>query len=103
MQRRVFLGAVSGSLAAYILNTGSRNPQRSVDEKSWEPHRSDLEMQITHLMRATRVPGLSLAVFKRAKLVWRRGFGVKDTVSGDPVDTSTLFEAASMSKPVFAY
>src|SRR5688572_28536993 len=37
------------------------------------------------------------------KLVWTRGFGVKDSASGEPVDNNTLFEAASVSKTVFAY
>jgi CubicO group peptidase (beta-lactamase class C family) len=36
-------------------------------------------------------------------LQWRRGFGVKDSASKEPVDNDTIFEAASMSKPVFAY
>jgi CubicO group peptidase (beta-lactamase class C family) len=55
------------------------------------------------LMRATSVPGLSLAVFKRARIVWQDSFGVRDRRSGVPVDSNTLFEAASMSKPVFAH
>jgi CubicO group peptidase (beta-lactamase class C family) len=54
-------------------------------------------------MRTTNVPGLSLAVFRRGKVVWLRGFGVRDRVSGVPVDARTVFEAASMSKPLFAY
>src|SRR6266699_426718 len=33
----------------------------------------------------------------------RRAFGVKDAASKVPVDDATMFEAASMSKPVFAY
>jgi CubicO group peptidase (beta-lactamase class C family) len=54
-------------------------------------------------MRTAKVPGLSLAVFVRGKIVWLRGFGVRDRASGIPVDVGTLFEAASMSKPLFAY
>jgi CubicO group peptidase (beta-lactamase class C family) len=37
------------------------------------------------------------------KLLWRRGFGVKDSASKEPVDNATVFEAASVSKTVFAY
>jgi len=54
-------------------------------------------------MQESTVPGLSIGIIKDAKLAWRRGFGVKDSVSKEPVDTDTMFEAASMSKPVFAY
>ena len=54
-------------------------------------------------MGETVVPGLSIAVIKDAKLVWRRGFGLKNSASNEPVDNDTVFEAGSMSKPVFAY
>jgi len=54
-------------------------------------------------MEATHVPGVSVAVFRNARLAWRQGFGVMNRESGNAVNTETLFEAASMSKPVFAY
>jgi CubicO group peptidase (beta-lactamase class C family) len=69
----------------------------------WETLVADLEKQIPRLMEEAMVPGLSIALIQDAKLRWRRGFGVKDTASKKPVDNDTVFEAASMSKPVFAY
>ena len=64
---------------------------------------SDLEKQVPTAMEETSIPGLSIAIIKDAKLQWCRGFGVKDVASREPVDTEAIFEAASMSKPVFAY
>jgi CubicO group peptidase (beta-lactamase class C family) len=49
------------------------------------------------------VPGVGVAVIQQAKTVWQRGFGVTDAGSGVPVTDTTVFEAQSMSKPVFAY
>jgi CubicO group peptidase (beta-lactamase class C family) len=54
-------------------------------------------------MEEAIVPGLSIALIKDSKLLWRRGFGVKDSASKEPVDNDTVFEAASVSKTVFAY
>jgi len=54
-------------------------------------------------MEYLKIPGLSLALIKDGVIVYQRGFGVKNTVTGEKVDESTLFEAASMTKPVFAY
>jgi CubicO group peptidase (beta-lactamase class C family) len=54
-------------------------------------------------MRDGNVPGVSVAIIRNAKLFWRRGFGVKDIATNEPVDNDTVFEAASTSKPVFAY
>jgi CubicO group peptidase (beta-lactamase class C family) len=54
-------------------------------------------------MAEAMVPGLSIAVIDEAMTVWRRGFGFANVITGRPVDNDTVFEAGSMSKPVFAY
>lgn len=69
------------------------------DNSAW----SDWARRIPQVMEETKVPGLSIAIIKDGKLAWRKGFGAKDRASKIPVDDGTLFEAASMSKPVFAY
>lgn len=48
------------------------------------------------------VPGVSVAVIDSGRIVWARAWGVADVTSNVPVDTSTLFQAASISKPVAA-
>jgi CubicO group peptidase (beta-lactamase class C family) len=62
-----------------------------------------LQQHIVEGMKATNVPGLSIAIIKNGKVAWRKGFGVKDRTTNEPVTNDTMFEAASMSKPVFAY
>lgn len=47
-------------------------------------------------------PGVSIAVINNYKIEWAQGFGVKDSRTNEPVTTSTLFQAASISKPIFA-
>src|SRR5262249_6856798 len=64
---------------------------------------SAIEEQLPRMMETFKVPGLSIAVIQGAQLYWRRGFGITDVVSRKPVDNDTVFQAASMSKPVFAY
>ena len=54
-------------------------------------------------MREGNVPGVSMAIIRDAKIAWRRAFGVTDAASNVQADDDTMFEAASMSKPVFAY
>jgi CubicO group peptidase (beta-lactamase class C family) len=65
--------------------------------------RADLESKVPMWMTEYNVPGVSIAVIQNAEIAWRRAFGVKDVASNVPVDADTMFEAASMSKPVFAY
>jgi CubicO group peptidase (beta-lactamase class C family) len=58
---------------------------------------------VPRLMREGDVPGLSLALIRDARVVWHRGFGVRNAATKEPVGDGTIFEAASLSKPVFAY
>lgn len=62
-----------------------------------------LEHDIPRLMKDGDVPGLSIALLRDGEVVWHRGFGVKNAKTNDPVTESTVFEAASLSKPVFAH
>jgi CubicO group peptidase (beta-lactamase class C family) len=54
---------------------------------------------LTTRMEALHVPGVSIAVIHGGKLDWARGFGVTK-IGGPPVTAETLFQAASISKPV---
>ena len=62
-----------------------------------------LERDIPDLMEQATVPGLSTAVVRNGQTYWLHGFGVLNTTSNQPVTPDTVFEAASLSKPVFAY
>jgi CubicO group peptidase (beta-lactamase class C family) len=64
---------------------------------------SRLERIIPQLMKEGDVQGLSIALIRDAKVFWYRSFGVKNADTEEPVRDSTVFEAASLSKPVFAY
>jgi len=48
------------------------------------------------------IPGVSLALIKDGKLVYHQTYGVRNNMTGEKVDSNTLFEAASVTKPVFA-
>ncbi len=53
-------------------------------------------------MAAAGVPAVSVAVFRDGQLAWARAWGLRDAAVGGTVDTRTLFQAASISKPVTA-
>ena len=53
-------------------------------------------------MAAAGVPAVSLAVFRDGQLAWARAWGRRHAVDGGLVDAGTLFQAASISKPVAA-
>ncbi len=63
---------------------------------------ADLRQSVADHMRELRVPGAAVAVWKGGRVVFRRGFGSTTNGGSQPVDGSTVFEAASLTKPVFA-
>lgn len=66
--------------------------------KGADPVRYTLAERMAHY----KVPGVSIAVVDSGRVVWARGFGVKEAGTTDSVTITTLFQAASISKPVTA-
>ncbi len=59
-------------------------------------------MNISDGLKFFRVPGVSVAVINEGKIEWARGYGLMEAGGSKPVDDETLFQAASISKPVSA-
>jgi CubicO group peptidase (beta-lactamase class C family) len=67
------------------------------------PDTAYLEHEIPRLLSVSGIPGLSMAVVQNGRVVWAGAFGTSNDSAKTPVNTGTVFEAASLSKPVFAY
>lgn len=57
---------------------------------------------LTEMMKQRSVPGASIVVFHEGRIVYARGFGVVEAGGTRAVTPETLFQAASISKPVAA-
>lgn len=54
-------------------------------------------------MEVAGVPGMAIAVARNGELAWHGSFGFANMATGAPATDASLFEAASMTKPAFAY
>lgn len=98
-QRRDFLlGAAALASGAPALAARARDPSTG----SWIPA-AQIVASLEPLMRLAGVPGMSIAVLEHGTLAWQRTFGLADAQSRARIEADTMFEAASTSKPVFAY
>ena len=59
-------------------------------------------LTITQLMQRFNVPGVSVAVIQDFQIHWAKAYGLADVETGMRVNTETLFQAGSISKPVTA-
>lgn len=67
------------------------------------PNRQGLDpYTLQEIMDRYHVPGLSVAVIKNFRVEWAQAWGLADVEARVPANTSTMFQAASMSKPVAA-
>jgi CubicO group peptidase (beta-lactamase class C family) len=60
-----------------------------------------LREQIPFWLDEMGISGVSIALVEDSKIVWAEGFGFRNRDAGLPVTQQTIFEAASISKPVF--
>ena len=96
MKRTLWTKAIVGLSVLLLLSC------RSSDSPS-SPLRAALPEQIKTYLQDAFVPGISIAVIEKGRITWQGAFGVKNAETGEPVTETTVFEAASMSKPVFSY
>ncbi len=79
------------------------DPAGRLRPRSWEATVATVERLTPLLMKELHVPGVAIALVRDRTVAWTRVWGVADARTGAPVTGETLFEAASMTKPVFAY
>jgi CubicO group peptidase (beta-lactamase class C family) len=89
--KQLFLPLVLGSVS-----WSCANPNRSAEFNA-------LGLFLDSLILEHGVPGVGFAVFDDGGLLYEHVGGFKSQATREPIDAATAFEAASISKPVFAY
>ena len=62
-----------------------------------------LQQMLPDLLQQAGIPGASAAWVEKGQVAWTGAFGVRSAETEIPVERETVFEAASLSKPVVAY
>src|SRR5579862_1574156 len=93
------------SIALLAVSAAAQNTAAIIAriEAPQAPNRQGLDgYTLTEVMHKFHVPGVSIAVVRDYKIDWAKGYGMADVETNQPVETSTLFQAASISKPITA-
>lgn len=62
-----------------------------------------LHRKMPAMMDQAGIPGLAISVIKPGQPLWQRNYGLVKADTDTAVANDTVFQAASLSKPVFAY
>jgi CubicO group peptidase (beta-lactamase class C family) len=82
--------------------SSSEATPRSYRKGPWIPSKEFLA-DLPLLMEVASLPGLAMATVENGTVVWTQAMGVMNVETRTPLREDSVFEAASMSKPVFAY
>ncbi|WP_067470445.1 serine hydrolase [Nocardia amamiensis] len=63
---------------------------------------AELDELAEGLLESSDIPGMAVAVVHGGKVVYSNGFGVRNIVTEEKVDANTVFQLASVSKPIGA-
>ena len=88
-------GAAPGAAMASTMISTANGP-------SWIPDARREDM-VRAAMKKHRVPGAAIAIVEDGALAWQGAYGVLNIETRQPVSDATLFQAASLTKPFFAY
>ena len=63
----------------------------------------EIDKFILQQMDSLKIPAVSIAIINDAEIVYHRAFGVKNYNTNEPINFNSLFDAASITKTLFAY
>ncbi|AYJ51651.1 serine hydrolase [Rhodococcus sp. P1Y] len=75
-------------------------PPAQIDREAVDAAVGQLDGFVGDMMANTGAPGIAVAVVYQDEVLYSKGFGVRKVGEPDLVDTSTMFQLASVSKPV---
>jgi CubicO group peptidase (beta-lactamase class C family) len=87
--RQMCIGFIAVLAVAYVVR--AQTPSGGLDPAA-----------VQEVLTKFNVPGVSIAVIKDFKIEWAAGYGIADAETKAPVTPDTMFQAASISKPVAA-
>ena len=90
----------SGTPSASLLPAPEPQVKPLLDQAKVNDAVAKLDGMVQGAMESTGVPGIAVAVVYRDQVVYAKGFGVREAGRPETVDADTVFQLASVSKPL---
>lgn len=82
------------STSYYAQNENPKNKSEIISDFI----KDSLDNYITREMQVWNIPGVAVSIVKNGKIIYMKGFGVRNIETKQPVDENTLFQIASNTK-----
>jgi len=83
-----------------MASADDRSPKAEVTPERVKLALDGLEKLANQTLKSTGVPGIAIAVIHQDQVVFKQGFGLREAGKPDRIDADTVFQVASMSKPI---
>src|SRR4051812_43763370 len=90
----------SGTPSASLLPAPEPQVKPLLDQQKVNDAVAKLDGMVQGAMVSTGVPGIAVAVVYRDQVVYSKGFGVRESGRPETIDEDTVFQLASVSKPL---
>ncbi|WP_427135550.1 serine hydrolase [Pseudarthrobacter sp. S9] len=90
----------TGTPTASLLPAPEPQVKPLLDQQTVNDALAKLDGMVQGAMESTGVPGIAVAVVYRDQTVYAKGFGVRESGRPETVDAATVFQLASVSKPL---
>ncbi len=97
LRSTISLGVSAGVLGGLLIAPPAQAADSHIDEAI-----DALPGIVEQMQQRTGVPGIAVAVVHNDKVVYSHGFGVRSVTTKEPVTPDTVFQLASVSKPLGA-
>ena len=101
-QRRTIVLVLVAVVAAYLIFHYTREPEDEFGG-GLDAFAQKLDQVVPELLEQYQVPGTAVALVHGGRVAWSKGYGLADEATGTPVTPETVFQVASLSKPVTAW
>lgn len=101
-QRQTIVLVLVAVVGAYLIFHYSREPEEEFGG-GLDAFAQKLDQVVPELMKQYQVPGTAVALVHGGRVAWSKGYGLADEATDTPVTPETLFQVASLSKPVTAW
>jgi CubicO group peptidase (beta-lactamase class C family) len=104
MNRASWTRFFSGMLPLVIAtSTWAAEPKAArIDPSRLQTAINQLDALAGNTLESTGVPGIAVAVVHADEILLKKGYGVREAAKPQPIDADTVFQIASVSKPITA-